>query len=162
MLEYLKDLNGTQAAIRAGYSAKTAAVIASENLTKPNLAAAITEAQAKRAKESEIDAAWVVERLKRNAERAAQAEPVRDAEGRPTGEYTYQGSVVNAALGLIGKHLGMFVDRSEVTGKNGAPLIPPTSRPNLQHLSTEQLEQLATLTALIAPDSDPGSPEAAA
>ena len=36
--EYLIDLNATQAAIRAGYSKKTAAVIATENLRKPNIA----------------------------------------------------------------------------------------------------------------------------
>lgn len=35
--EYLVDLDGTKAAIRAGYSAKTASVIASENLRKPNI-----------------------------------------------------------------------------------------------------------------------------
>lgn len=35
--EYLIDLNATQAAIRAGYSKKTATVIAAENLTKPNI-----------------------------------------------------------------------------------------------------------------------------
>jgi phage terminase small subunit len=35
--EYLVDLDGTKAAIRAGYSKKTAAVIASENLRKPNI-----------------------------------------------------------------------------------------------------------------------------
>lgn len=35
--EYLIDLDGTKAAIRAGYSEKTAAVIASENLRKPNI-----------------------------------------------------------------------------------------------------------------------------
>ena len=35
--EYLVDLNATQAAIRAGYSKKTAAVIATENLRKPNI-----------------------------------------------------------------------------------------------------------------------------
>lgn len=35
--EYLIDLNATQAAIRAGYSKKTAGVIATENLKKPNI-----------------------------------------------------------------------------------------------------------------------------
>jgi phage terminase small subunit len=39
--EYLIDLNATQAAIRAGYSEKTAKVIASETLTKPNVKAYI-------------------------------------------------------------------------------------------------------------------------
>ena len=36
-IEYLVDLNATQAAIRAGYSEKTAAVIGAENLIKPNI-----------------------------------------------------------------------------------------------------------------------------
>lgn len=39
--EYCVDWNGTQAAIRAGYSEKTARSIGSENLTKPNIRAAI-------------------------------------------------------------------------------------------------------------------------
>lgn len=39
--EYLRDFNATQAAIRAGYSERTAAVIGSENLRKPNIAAEI-------------------------------------------------------------------------------------------------------------------------
>lgn len=45
--EYLIDLNATQAAIRAGYSAETARQIGSENLSKPYIAAAIAERQAK-------------------------------------------------------------------------------------------------------------------
>lgn len=51
--EYQKDLNATQAAIRAGYSKKTAAVIGAENLIKPNIQAALkkaTEAAEKRDK----------------------------------------------------------------------------------------------------------------
>lgn len=46
--EYLIDLNATQAAIRAGYSEKTANEIGAENLAKPSIAKAIAEAQAKR------------------------------------------------------------------------------------------------------------------
>lgn len=42
--EYLVDLNGTQAAIRAGYSEKSAPVIASQNLRKLNVLRAIEEA----------------------------------------------------------------------------------------------------------------------
>lgn len=53
--EYLIDLNATQAAIRAGYSEKTAAVIGSENLTKPNIQAAIAKAQDERARRTGID-----------------------------------------------------------------------------------------------------------
>lgn len=43
--EYIYDWNGTRAAIVAGYSEKTAAVIASENLTKPNIQAYVREIQ---------------------------------------------------------------------------------------------------------------------
>lgn len=43
--EYLIDLNATQAAIRAGYSKRTAQVISSENLSKPIIAAAILDRQ---------------------------------------------------------------------------------------------------------------------
>ena len=45
--EYLVDCNATQAAIRAGYSEKTAKAIGSENLTKPDVAAAIAKATKK-------------------------------------------------------------------------------------------------------------------
>jgi len=44
--EYLIDLNATQAAIRSGYSRKTARKIANENLTKPDIRARIAELQA--------------------------------------------------------------------------------------------------------------------
>ena len=41
--EYLKDLNATQAAIRAGYKEKNARAIGCENLTKPNIQEYLTE-----------------------------------------------------------------------------------------------------------------------
>ena len=50
--EYLIDFNATQAAIRAGYSEKTAAVIATENLRKPNISEFIAERM--RQKEDEL------------------------------------------------------------------------------------------------------------
>lgn len=48
--EYLIDLNATQAAIRAGYSEKTAAVIATENLRKPNISEYIEKRMAEKEK----------------------------------------------------------------------------------------------------------------
>lgn len=61
--EYLVDLNATQAAIRAGYSVKTARSIAEENLTKPDIQKAIQEAQQRRAARTEISQDKVLNRL---------------------------------------------------------------------------------------------------
>ena len=46
--EYLIDLNATQAAIRAGYSAKTANRIAAQNLSKLDIQNRIAELKTKR------------------------------------------------------------------------------------------------------------------
>lgn len=66
--EYLIDLNATQAAIRAGYSKKTARVTGQENLTKPDIADAIRKAQERRSEQTQIDAEWVLRRLAEESE----------------------------------------------------------------------------------------------
>ena len=54
--EYIIDFNGTQSAIRAGYSKKTANEIASQNLTKLNIQEYTQELIAKRSERTEITA----------------------------------------------------------------------------------------------------------
>lgn len=61
--EYLVDLNATQAAIRAGYSAKTAGAIGEENLKKPEIAAAIAARRAKLSEETGITTKKWLERV---------------------------------------------------------------------------------------------------
>lgn len=61
--EYLIDLNATQAAVRAGYSEKTASVIGSENLAKPYIQEAIQIAMDKRSKRTEITADNVLKEI---------------------------------------------------------------------------------------------------
>ncbi len=61
--EYVVDLNGTQAAIRAGYSEKTAASQAERLLRNVDVAAEIAEKLQKISEETEIDAKWVRIRL---------------------------------------------------------------------------------------------------
>lgn len=62
--EYLKDLNGTQAAIRAGYSPDSARFIASELLAKPEIAAEVEAAMKARAERNAVDADAVLRRFK--------------------------------------------------------------------------------------------------
>jgi len=59
-LEYLIDFNATQAAIRAGYSEKTARAIGSENLTKPYIQNFIKEMQDNTAKAAGISVLRIV------------------------------------------------------------------------------------------------------
>lgn len=61
--EYLIDLNATQAAIRAGYSEKTAQAQGSRLLSNVMVAEAIAAAQVTRSERTRIDADWVLERL---------------------------------------------------------------------------------------------------
>ena len=91
--EYLKDLNATRAAIRAGYSKKTATEIASENLTKPHIQEAVADAQAAIAERNEVTVDRIVGRYQEIAFADVPTSPtVRDQ---------------IAALDSLSKHLGM-------------------------------------------------------
>ena len=103
--EYLKDLNAAAAAVRAGYSEKTAKEIGCENLTKPNITDFITKLKAERIEEVKIDAQWVLRQAVKVHERCMQAEPVTDRDGAPIGEYKFEHSGANKALEIIGKHV---------------------------------------------------------
>lgn len=114
--EYLIDLNATQAAVRAGYSVKTAKQMGSENLSKPDIAEYIAELKQDRSKKTEIDAAWVLAAAKKVHDRCMQEEAVIDRDGAPTGEYKFEHSGANKALEIIGKHIDVqaFLDKKEV------------------------------------------------
>lgn len=140
--EYLVDLNGTQAAIRAGYSPDTAAAIASENLTKPNIRARIDKALAERSRRTGINADLVLEELGRLMRvNAADVINIADATISNSASRedtacissvkvkvipTENGEIVEReiklhdklkAIELAGKHLGMFKDKMELSGK---------------------------------------------
>lgn len=114
-LEYLKDLNATQAYIRAGYKVKesVAKANASRLLANANVSARIEELKNKRAEKIKVEADWVIKNLIAVAERSMQAIPVEvwDHQAKemvPTGEYTFDSKGANQALELLGKHIGLF------------------------------------------------------
>ena len=139
--EYLIDLNATQAAIRAGYSPDSAADIGSENLRKPDIRARIDKAMAERSKRTGVSADRVVLELAKIAFiNAIDVVDPKTATVRPdaapedtaviqsvkvkksyseTGEMTEREIKMAdklKALELLGKHLGMFKDKMEISG----------------------------------------------
>jgi phage terminase small subunit len=130
--EYLIDLNATQAAIRAGYSADTAHAIGWENLRKPEIEAAITALRKAQAERTRIDADYVLGTIRETVERCRQAEPVIDRRGEPVLTETPDGSLAKAyafdskgvlkGCELLGRNLALWKDRVEHTGKDGGPI----------------------------------------
>lgn len=127
--EYLVDLNATQAAIRAGYSKKTADVQGPRLLGNVRISDEITRRRAVIADKLEITQEWVIKKLVDNVERAMQAEPVLSVDGTPMGVYNYAGSVANGALTLLGKHLGMFAER-QITDNTHRIIVEYTDEPD--------------------------------
>lgn len=138
--EYLIDLNATQAAIRAGYSPDTAKSIGSENLTKPDIQARIAKAMAERSKRTGVNADRVVTELAKiafvNASDVIDADTatlksdaapedtaaIQSVKVKTFGEDGLEREIKMAdklkALELLGKHLGMFKDKVELSGIN--------------------------------------------
>ena len=117
--EYVKDLNGASAYKRAGYKVKDekiATACASRLLTNANIKTAVEKLMQNRAEKNLLTADWVLKHLKENLERCMQIEPVVDRYGHETGVFKWEPKAANKSLELIGKHIGMFVDKLEHSG----------------------------------------------
>lgn len=142
--EYLVDLNATQAAIRAGYSAKTANEQGARLLTNVSVAEAISERRLALSKTAEV----TQERIVAEYARMAFYDPASIA-GQPmsgpgdipnlpedvrraivgwgwdkSGNFTLKLADKNAALTSLGRHLGMFTDKVEHSGEMKLNILP--------------------------------------
>lgn len=129
--EFAVDRNATQAAIRAGYSKKTATEQGARLLTKVHIYTAINERLKDREKRTEITVDYVLTNLKSIVERCLQAEPVLDKRGNPTGEYRFDSSGANKALELLGKNLKLFTDRLEIRVINSIDDLSDTEKESI-------------------------------
>lgn len=145
--EYLVDLNATQAAIRAGYSHRSAGTIAAELMANPEIKTALDAAKADLRKRTEVTQERVVAELAKLAfsniedftHLTTDGDPVidltkadrdqfaaiteittedftdgRGKDARDVKRVKIKLADKRAALVDLGKHLGMFVDRSQV------------------------------------------------
>ncbi|NFL43203.1 terminase small subunit [Clostridium botulinum] len=141
--EYLIDLNATQAAIRAGYSVDSAKVIGCENLTKPNVKSYLDRRMAKREIRTEISQDKVLNELAKigfaniddyvvvDSSSGYDKVIIKDTKSIPEDKISAISSIKQGANGIevrlhdkvralenIGRHLGMFKDKLEISGTN--------------------------------------------
>lgn len=152
--EYLIDLNATQAAIRAGYSEKTAGSQAFDLLKKPEIQNAIQDAQKKLSERTQITQERVLQEYAKiaffdpkkifNADGTIKQiseldddvaaviggiDVVVNQSDKDEPEYTKKIKLIDkkGALDSIARHLGMFNDKTSVTHT----LLPTPDRPQL-------------------------------
>jgi phage terminase small subunit len=147
--EYLVDLNAAAAARRAGYTKNRSEVAGNELLTNPDVQAAIQAAIAARSARTEVTQDRVVAELAKVAfgdarkvmtwgpngltlkasseltdEEAAFVAEVSETTTEHGGTLKLKTNDKLKALELLGRHLGMFKEKVEVTGKDGEALAP--------------------------------------
>lgn len=127
--EYLVDCNATQAAIRAGYSEKTAHSIGAENLIKPELKIYIDEQLEKLHSEKTADAQEVMEYLTSVMRGESLSEVVvvlgigdGFSEARRVQKSPDEKERLKAAE-LIGKRYGIFTDKTQLEGVSQIQII---------------------------------------
>ena len=104
VIEYVVDLNATQAAVRAGYSTKTAYSQGQRLLKNVEVADAVARALARLTERTELAAEWAIRKLAANGVAAMEA-----------GDH----GPANRAFELVGQHFGAFP-----APKAPPPLVP--------------------------------------
>lgn len=170
--EYLIDLNATQAAIRAGYRERSADVHASRLLGIDKVRDAVAKAMAGRSKKTEITQERVLLELARIAfgdnrklmtwgpggvvlkssddlseDDAALVSEVSETVTEKGSNIKIKTNDKMKAIELLGRHLGMFREKLEVTGGDGGPI-------QYKNLTDEEKQQ--RITELLAKRAQSG------
>lgn len=111
--EYVKDYNGTQAAIRAGYKESNAASQASRLLSDPEIIEEIKKQQRQLLEASCLTEEKVIKNLEEVLDRCLTKNAVTEWDYEEhcmveTGQWTFDSKGALKAIELLGKHLGMF------------------------------------------------------
>ena len=119
--EYIVDFNGTQAAIRAGYSKKSAGSQASELLKNPNISARVHELKKERMDRLSLDQNFVVLQIVDTIQQCKGGYPVKTLNPKTgkyeeIGMYQFDSRGTLRGLELLGTHLGMFGKGQQPTG----------------------------------------------
>lgn len=120
--EYIIDYNGTQAAIRAGFKETSARQQATRLLSNASILARVRELQKEQVERLAVSQDYVVLQLLETYQRCLEETPVLKFDpctGRmeETGKYQFDSKGALRALELLGKHLGMYNDKLQVTQK---------------------------------------------
>lgn len=120
--EYIRDYNGTQAAMRAGYSPDSARSIASKLLTKDNILSRVHAIQIEECEKKSINKESVILNLQEVFERCMQMKPAMVWDSKQhkyveSGQYTFNPKGAIEAQAKIGEYLAMFTKKIEHSGK---------------------------------------------
>lgn len=152
VVEYLKDSNATQAAIRAGYSEEAAGQIGYDNLQKPHIIKAVNIQLEARARRTLITADKILADIDAVAQRCMQAEPVmyfdkvegewkqlKDGDKNPV--YQFDSAGANKALENLARNQKLLTDKTEIGNLDGTNLQPPVIHEVFVE-STEEAQKL--------------------
>jgi len=124
--EYLVDLNASAAVLRAGYKTRNQNRMGAELLRHPLVKKVIDEKKDKRTERLELTSDYVLTKL---------VDIVEKSEDNPTAALR--------GLELLGKHLGLYRDRQEISGPDGGAIEMEQKAEKNAADFTSQLSRLA-------------------
>jgi phage terminase small subunit len=122
-LEYIKDYNATQAAIRAGYSQKTARTIGQENLTKLDISNRIKELQGTYKEDVKAEIERIKQELRGIAFTGGEDEGIDKKKNKDGEILEVSRKDKLKALELLGKHYSMFTERVALQNPDGSGIF---------------------------------------